>query len=109
MWIHRARETMAKMAETTWGVEFPEISGERYVLLPAGTPGRAALYEAVEKLVHLPLLCIPLLSHRLLPLPESTPWPVTQKSAHSPRHHVARRRLEITPPRGPERDAGPSR
>ncbi len=40
--IHRARETMAEMAETTWGVEFREISGERYVLLPADTPGRPA-------------------------------------------------------------------
>ena len=40
--IHRARETLAEMAETTWGVELREISGERYAVLPAGTPGRPA-------------------------------------------------------------------
>ena len=40
--IHRARETLAEMAETTWGVELREISGERYAVLPARTPGRPA-------------------------------------------------------------------
>ena len=40
--IHRARETLAEMQETTWGVELMEISGERYVALPARTPGRPA-------------------------------------------------------------------
>ena len=40
--IVRARETLAEMQETTWGVELMEISGERYVALPAGTPGRPA-------------------------------------------------------------------
>ena len=38
--IERARETLAEMEETTWGVTLREISGERYVALPAGTPGR---------------------------------------------------------------------
>ena len=38
--IERARATLAEMEETTWGVELLEISGERYVALPAGTPGR---------------------------------------------------------------------
>ena len=40
--IERARETMAEMTETTWGVELREIDGERYAVLPAGTPGRPA-------------------------------------------------------------------
>ena len=38
--IVRARETLAEMEETTWGVELREISGERYAALPVGTPGR---------------------------------------------------------------------
>ena len=38
--IVRARGTLAEMEETTWGVELLEISRERYVALPAGTPGR---------------------------------------------------------------------
>ena len=38
----RARDTLAVMHETTWGVELQEINGDRYVLLPAGTPGRPA-------------------------------------------------------------------
>ena len=42
VWIERARETLAEMQETTWGVELREISGERYVALPAGTPSRPA-------------------------------------------------------------------
>ena len=40
--IERARATLAEMAETTWGVELREISGERYAVLPAGAPGRSA-------------------------------------------------------------------
>ena len=40
--IHRTRETLAEMQETTWGTELIEINGERYVALPAGTPGRPA-------------------------------------------------------------------
>ena len=40
--IHRARETLAEMQKTTWGVELMEINGERYVALPARTPGRPA-------------------------------------------------------------------
>ena len=38
----RARETLAEMQETTWDVELLEISGERYVALPAGAPLRPA-------------------------------------------------------------------
>ena len=40
--IHRARETLAEMEKTTWGVELREISGERYAVLPAGAPSRPA-------------------------------------------------------------------
>ena len=40
--IERARETLAEMQETTWGVELLESSGDRYVSLPAGTPVRPA-------------------------------------------------------------------
>ncbi len=40
--IVRARDTLAVMHETTWGVELQEINGDRYVLLPVGTPGRPA-------------------------------------------------------------------
>ena len=40
--ILRARDTLAVMHETTWGVELQEINGDRYVLLPADTPGRPA-------------------------------------------------------------------
>ena len=40
--IERARETLAEMQETTWGVELREISGERCVALPVGAPGRPA-------------------------------------------------------------------
>ena len=40
--IERARETLAEMQETTWGVELREISGERYVALPVRTPVRSA-------------------------------------------------------------------
>ena len=35
--IEQARETLAEMEETTWGVELREIDGERFVVLPAGT------------------------------------------------------------------------
>ena len=38
----RARDTLAAMHESTWGVELQEIDGDRYVLLPVGTPGRPA-------------------------------------------------------------------
>ena len=40
--IHRARETLADMEKTTWGVELREIDGERYVVLPASGPSRPA-------------------------------------------------------------------
>ncbi len=40
--ILRARDTLAVMHETTWGIELQEINGDRYVLLPAHTPGRPA-------------------------------------------------------------------
>ena len=40
--IERARETLAEMEETTWGVELREIDGERYVTLPTRTPARPA-------------------------------------------------------------------
>ena len=40
--VERARETLAEMQETTWGVELREIEGERYVTLPARTPARPA-------------------------------------------------------------------
>ena len=40
--IHRARETLAEMEETTWGVELREIEGDRYAVLPASAPGRPA-------------------------------------------------------------------
>ncbi len=36
--IEDARETLAEMEETTWGVTLLEIDGERFVLLPQGTP-----------------------------------------------------------------------
>ena len=42
MRIHRARETLAEMQETTWGVELREITGERYAVLPADAPVRPA-------------------------------------------------------------------
>ena len=34
--IRNARETLAEIEETTWGVTLREIDGERYVVLPAG-------------------------------------------------------------------------
>ena len=38
--IEQARETLTEIEETTWGLELREIDGERYVVLPAGTPDR---------------------------------------------------------------------
>ena len=35
--IEDAREMLAEIEETTWGVTLREIDGERYVTLPAGT------------------------------------------------------------------------
>ena len=35
--IAQARDTLAAIEETTWGLELTEIDGERYVVLPAGT------------------------------------------------------------------------
>ena len=35
--IEQARETLAEIEETTWGVTLREIDGERIVVLPAGT------------------------------------------------------------------------
>ena len=38
-----ARAMLAETEETTWGVELLEISGDRYVSLPVGTPVRPAV------------------------------------------------------------------
>ena len=35
--IEEARATLARIEETTWGLELTEIDGERFVVLPAGT------------------------------------------------------------------------
>ena len=35
--IKQARETLAQMEQTTWGVTLNEIDGERFVVLPAGS------------------------------------------------------------------------
>ena len=35
--IEQARETLAEIEETTWGVTLREIDGERVMVLPAGT------------------------------------------------------------------------
>ena len=35
--IREARATLARIEETTWGLELTEIDGERFVVLPAGT------------------------------------------------------------------------
>ena len=35
--IKQARETLAELEETTWGLTLREIEGERFVVLPAGT------------------------------------------------------------------------
>ena len=37
MQIEHARETLAEIEETTWGVTLLEIDGERFVVLPDGT------------------------------------------------------------------------
>ncbi len=36
--IEEARETLAEMEDTTWGVNLLEVGGERFVVLPAGAP-----------------------------------------------------------------------
>ena len=36
--IEEARETLAEMEDTTWGVNLMEVGGERFVILPAGAP-----------------------------------------------------------------------
>ena len=38
--IELARQTLTEIEETTWGLELREIDGERFVVLPAGTPDR---------------------------------------------------------------------
>ena len=35
--IDTARETLAEIEDTTWGVTLREIDGERFVVLPDGT------------------------------------------------------------------------
>ena len=35
--IKQARETLAQMEQTTWGVTLREIDGERFVVMPAGS------------------------------------------------------------------------
>ena len=35
--IKEARATLARIEETTWGLELTEIDGDRFVVLPAGT------------------------------------------------------------------------
>ena len=35
--IKQARETLAQMEQTTWGVTLNQIDGERFVVLPAGS------------------------------------------------------------------------
>ncbi len=34
--IEEARQTLARLEETTWGIVLREIEGERFVVLPAG-------------------------------------------------------------------------
>ena len=38
--IDHARKTLTEIEETTWALELREIGGERFVVLPAGTPDR---------------------------------------------------------------------
>ena len=38
--IEQARQTLTEIEETTWGLDLREIDGERFVVLPAGTPDR---------------------------------------------------------------------
>ena len=40
VWIEDARETLAGIEETTWGVTLVEIAGDRFVVLPYGTLDR---------------------------------------------------------------------
>ena len=40
--IESAREMLAEIEETTWGVGLREVNGEQYVTLPVGTPVRPA-------------------------------------------------------------------
>ena len=40
VYIEQARETLTEIEETTWGLELREIDGERFVVLPVGTPDR---------------------------------------------------------------------
>ena len=35
--IEEARTTVARIEDTTWGLELMEIEGERFVVLPAGS------------------------------------------------------------------------
>ena len=35
--VKEARTTLARIEDTTWGLELKEIDGERFVVLPAGT------------------------------------------------------------------------
>ena len=56
--IEQARETLAEIEETTWGLTLQEIDGERYVAdglagLSALDRGRAACREAIEKVKEL--------------------------------------------------------
>ena len=58
--IKQARETLAELEETTWGVTLREIDGERFVVLPAAgagqsalESGRAACRDAVERVKEL--------------------------------------------------------
>ena len=54
--IKEARATLARIEETTWGLELTEIDGERFVVLPASAlsnppwtvGGRAALKLSSE-------------------------------------------------------------
>ena len=54
--IEEARQTLARLEATTWGITLREIDGERFVVLPAGaldypplTVGDSAGREAVER------------------------------------------------------------
>ena len=38
--IEQARQTLTEIEEATWGLDLREIDGERFVVLPAGTPER---------------------------------------------------------------------
>ena len=56
--IEQARETLAEIEETTWGVTLGKSDRERFAVLPAGTldyppRGRAACREAIERVMDL--------------------------------------------------------